>query len=406
MVPSNKNVTERGKHAMTDEMTIDERRKYVKLMAVRYQKGTRHERSQLLTEMTQVTKMHRKHLIRLLNGASLERKKRQTPRKRTYDLEVERVVLRVWESLDYICAERLTPSLVKTANHLATFGVVVFSTEVESQLASISVATVERMLRKHRSRKARLPRPGPRRANQVTKGIPMKRIPWETSNPGHFEVDLVHHSGESSAGEYGHTLQLIDVATGWSERVMLLGRSYQAMHAAFEQVSRRLPFAIKELHPDNGPEFFNWHLVHYWKEKVSGVHLSRSRPYHKNDNRNVEQKNDTLVRQYFGQVRLDTPEQVAAGNRLYEQLWLYYNLFQPVMHLTAKTSVGDKVRRSWDEAKTPYERVLATGVLSQAQQQRLQALYEQTNPLQLREEIYAGLAFLWEQATRADSTAA
>jgi len=191
MVSSNKNVTERGKHAMTDEMTIDERRKYVKLVAVRYQKGTRNERSQLLTEMTQVTKMHRKHLIRLLNGASLERRKRQTPRKSTYGLEVERVVLRVWESLDYICAERLTPSLVKTAKYLATFGVVVFSAAVESQLASISVATVERMLRKHRSRKTRLPRLGPRRANQVTKGVPMKRIPWETSEPVHFEVEQV-----------------------------------------------------------------------------------------------------------------------------------------------------------------------------------------------------------------------
>ncbi|MGH2482483.1 MAG: integrase, partial [Ktedonobacteraceae bacterium] len=308
---------------MSDEMTIDERRKYVKLMAPRYQKAKRTERSQLLTEMEQVTKLHRKHLTRLLNGESLERKKRQTPRSRTYGLEVERMILRVWESLDYICAERLTPSLVKTAKHLATFGVVVLSAEVENHLTRISVATVERVLRKHRSRKARLPRPGPRRTNQVTKGVPMKRIAWDITEAGHFEVDLVHHSGESAAGEYGHTLQLLDVATVWSERVMLLGRSYQAMRTAFEQVSQRVPFAIKELHPDNGPEFFNWHLVRFWHEKVIGVHLSRSRPYHKNDNRNVEQKNHTLVRQYFGNLRLETAEPVAAGNRLYEQMWLY-----------------------------------------------------------------------------------
>jgi hypothetical protein len=173
-----------------------------------------------------------------------------------------------------------------------------------------------------------------------------------------------------------------------------------------EQMSKRLPYVIKELHPDNGPEFFNWHLVRYWKEKVSGVHLSRSRPYHKNDNRNVEQKNDTLVRQYFGELRLETAEQIAAGNRLYEQMWIYYNLFQPVMHLKTKTMEGDKVRRSWDEAQTPYERLKATGVLSQHHQQRLQALYEQTNPLQLREEIYAGLTLLWEQATVHDGTVA
>ena len=389
-----------------DEMTIDERRKYVTLMAERYWKAKRKERSQLLSEMEQVSKLHRKHLIRLLNGKSLERKKRSTPRSRTYGPEVERVVLRVWESLDYLCAERLTPSLGRMAKHLAGFGSLVLTTEVESQKAPISPATVERMLRKNRARKARLPRTGPHRANQVTKGVPMGRIPWDTKEPGHFETDLVHHGGESAAGEYGHTLQLIDVATGWSERVMLLGRGYQAMEVAFKEVIERLPFPVKELHPDNGKEFFNYHLVRFWKERVTGVHLSRSRPYQKNDNRHVEQKNDTLVRQYFGELRLDTPEQVAAGNALYERMWLYYNLFQPVMHRTEKTVEGDKVRRKWDEAQTPYQRLLATGVLSQEQQERLQTLYEQTNPLQLREEIYAGLAALWDGALAQNETAA
>src|SRR5438876_78845 len=140
-----------------DEMTIDERRKYVKLMAPRYQTAKRKERSQLLSEMEQVSKLHRKHVIRLLNGQSLERK---TPRSRSYGLEVERVVLRVWESLDYICAERLTPSLLWMARHLASFGVLVLPAEIESQLATISCATVQRMLRKNRARKVRLPRTG------------------------------------------------------------------------------------------------------------------------------------------------------------------------------------------------------------------------------------------------------
>ena len=146
--------------------------------------------------------------------------------------------------------------------------------------------------------------------------------------------------------------------------------------------------------------------MRFWKEKVTGVQLSRSRPYHKNDNRNVEQKNDTLVRQYFGEVRLETPEQIAAGNRLYEQMWVYYNLFQPVMHLKTKTIEGDKVRRSWDQAQTPYERLLATGVLSHEQAQRLRDLYEHTNPFQLRQEIYAGLTQLWDQLAMQEGPAA
>ena len=178
------------------------------------------------------------------------------------------------------------------------------------------------------------------------------------------------------------------------------------MERAFAQVMARLPFAIKELHPDNGSEFFNAHLVRFWKERVTGVTLSRSRPYQKNDNRNVEQKNDTLVRQYFGQLRLDTPEQVAAGNALYERMWLYYNLFQPVMHLSEKIVEGDKVRRKWDQAQTPYQRLLATGVLSPQQQERLQLLYEQTNPLLLRQEIYTALAVLWDTALAHHETAA
>src|SRR5712692_5716836 len=257
-----------------DEMTIDERRKYVKRMAERYQQAKRKERSQLLSEMEQVSKLHRKHLIRLLNGQSLERKKRSTSRSRTYGVEVEGVV---WESLDYICAERLTPSLVRIARHLASFGSLILTAEVESQLETISPATVQRMLRKNRARKARLPRTGPHRANQVTKGVPMGRIPWNTKGLGRFETDVVHHGGESAAGEYGHTLQLIDVATGLSERVMLLGRGQRAMEAAFKQVLERLPFGVKELHPDNGSEFFNAHLVRFWKEKVTGDTLSRNR---------------------------------------------------------------------------------------------------------------------------------
>ncbi len=379
-----------------DEMTIDERRKYVKVMAERYRKAKRKQQSQLLTEMEQVTKMHRKSLTRLLNAESLARKKRSTGRPRTYGVEVERVVLRVWESLDYICAERLTPSLLTTASHLAGFGELRLLPEVAEQLQSISISTVQRILRKHRSHQARLPRKGPERANQLTKGVPMGRIPWDIKEPGHFEVDLVQHSGPTSTGEFGHTLQLIDVATGWSERVILLGRGQQAMQAAFRQVLQRLPFPVVELHPDNGSEFFNFHLVRFWKEQVSGVRLSRSRPYHKNDNRMVEQKNDTLVREYLGDLRLDTPEQMEQVNLLYEQMWVYYNLFQPVMHLVEKVMQGDKVRRKWDEAQTPYQRLLAIGVLTQEHQQHLATLYEQTNPLKLREQIYVGLATIWE----------
>ena len=389
-----------------DEMSVSERRTYLKRMKVRYVAATRGERSGLLSEMEQVTGLHRKSLTRLMHAASLERKKRTTPRAHTYGLEVERIIVRVWESRDYICAERLTPSLLTMAQHLARFEPLGLTAQVEAQLVTISRATVGRILRKYRARRVRLPQKGAERANQVTKGVPMGRIPWDIGEPGHFEVDLVHHSGESTAGLYGHTIQLVDVATGWSERTAVLGRGQVVMEAGFRRILARLPFAVIELHPDNGSEFFNQHLVRFWKEKVHGVHLSRSRPYQKNDNRMVEQKNDTLVRQYVGHLRLDTLEQVAALNALYEQMWLYYNLFQPVLHLCEKTVVDDKVHRKWDEAKTPYERLLESSVLSSEQQARLQQLYEQTNPLQLRDAIYRQLDALWDMATAQPGSAA
>lgn len=388
-----------------ERMTVNERRKYLKVMKPRYQKASRREQSDLLTEMEQVTGLHRKSLLRLLHAPTLERKKRSRGRGRTYGLAVEQVILVVWESLDYVCAERLTPVLLATAQHLARFGSVHLSHEVEEQLAQISEATVTRLLRKHRSRKQRLPQKGPERANQVRKPIPMKRIPWETSDPGHFEVDLVHHGGESSEGLYAHTLQMVDVATGWSERVAVLGRGQQAMEGGFRRILERLPFPIKELHPDNGSEFLNHHLVRFWGEAITGCTLSRSRPYQKNDNRFVEQKNATLVRQYFGTIRLETPEQVKALNALYEKMWLYYNFFQPVLHLQEKICQEDRVIRHWDQAQTPYQRLMATGTRGKEQFARLQPLYEQTNPLALHKEIHRLLAALWEASTATTSVA-
>lgn len=389
-----------------DAMTVSERRTYLKRMYARYVLAKRAERGRLLSEMEQVTGLHRKSLTRLMQAGNLERKKRTKQRARTYGLEVERIIVKVWESRDYICAERLTPGLLKMAQHLARFEPLGLTSQVQEQLATISRATVARILRKHRAQRRRLPQKGAERANAATQGVPMGRIPWDIEEPGHFEVDLVYHSGETTAGLHGHTIQLIDVATGWSERVAVLGRSQRAMEAGFERILERLPFPVKQLHPDNGSEFFNHHLVGYWKDKVSGLQLSRSRPWHKNDNRMVEQKNDTLVREYLGDLRLDTPEQIAALNALYEQMWLYYNLFQPVLHLCEKTMVGDKVRRKWDAAKTPYERLLESAVLSAEQQTRLQQLYEQTNPLQLREVLYRHLEAIWQSALPTPNSAA
>ena len=374
--------------AASDPMSIEERRKYLKKMEPIYRRGGKRERGRLLDEMEVVTRMHRKSLTRLLRpGISLERKPWRGRRKRTYGPEVQDIVAVVWESLDYICAERITPRLLETAQHLAHFGEIRLTPEIERQLGSISRATVARMMGRLRQYKPRLPQKGPSKANKVRRGIPMGRIPWDTADPGHFETDLVHHCGSAPVGTYVHTLQLIDIATSWSERVAVYGRSQESMVEGFKRVEKRLPFPIREIHPDNGSEFFNAAVISYFGREAMPVHISRSRPFHKNDNRLVERKNDTLVRSFFGPWRIDTRSQCDRVNALYDDMWIFYNLFQPVQHLVGKRMEDGRLRRTWDEARTPFERLCETGVLAPEVVERLQQLRRETNPRTLRRWI-------------------
>ena len=388
-----------------DKMSVDERRKYLKLVVRRYAKGGRAERSALLTEMAAVTGLHRKSLLRLVHGPTLERApKRARRRRRRYGVAVADVVRVVWESLDYVCAECLTPALLPTAQQLAQWEELVLTPDLEVQLATISRATVQRLLQRFQQDTPKLPRRKPQPPNRLLREVPMERLSWATASPGSFEADLVHHCGPVSAGEYLHTLQLVDIATGWSERVAVLGRSQAAMVEGFRRVQLRLPFPIIQLHPDNGSEFFNDHLIRYFGEEVTGLQLSRSRPYRKNDNRFVEQKNATLVRAYVGYERLDSWGQYVALNVLYDQMWVYYNLFQPVLHLVGKEVVDGRLRRKWDRAKTPYLRLLASGALSPDQEARLAALYAETNPRQLRQAIYRAVERLWQHPKSTNTT--
>ena len=381
-----------------EKMSIDERRKYMKLVAPRYAKARRRERGELLTEMGEVTGLHRKSLIRLMNMPGLDRApKKPRLRRRQYGSAVADAVRVVWESLDYMCAERLTPSLRETARQLAKWDELVLTPEVEMALGTISRATVQRLLGRFQQDTSKLPRRKPQPPNRLLQNVPMERLSWRTESPGSFETDLVHHCGAVAAGNYVHTLQLVDIAIGWSERVAMLGRSQEAMVRGFEKVRERLPFSIKHLHPDNGSEFFNDHLIRYFGEEITGLRLSRSRPYRKNDNRFVEQKNSTLVRAYVGYDRLDNSAQCAALNALYDKLWLYYNLFQPVMHMIGKEVTNGKLHRKYDKAKTPYQRLLASNILHPEQKIRLATLYANTNPRKLREEIYQAVAQLWDR---------
>ena len=375
-------------------MNIEQRRIYLSIKKKGYDAASHADRSALLDEIAAVTGLHRKSIHRLFREG-LERHKRQRQRGRTYGPEAEQAVLLIAESLDYPCAERLKPVLLSTAQHLEAHQEISLSPDLCAALQRVSIATVRRIIQRNGRKTSPLfPRAIPRPPNLVLREVPMRRIPWQEAQPGHFEVDLVQHSGPDNSGDYAYTMQMIDVATGWSARRALLGRGFWVVQDAFRYLLAQLPFPVLEIHPDNGPEFFNHHLMHFWQQPAyAHIQLSRSRPYHKNDNRFVEQKNYTLVRAYFGQQRFDTAAQTQALNHIYEQMNRYYNLFQPVLRLSAKEPVisnGQYVRskRRYGAAQTPLTRLCATKTLTPEQQEELECLQQMLNPRSLRQDIY------------------
>lgn len=373
----------------TDAMNIDERRKYIHKMWGRYRQVNKGEKARLLDEIEAVTGMHRKAIIRILNGR-LSRKKRSRERGKVYGAEVGNAVRVIARSLDYPCAERLQPNLVWMAQQLQRHAELRVRQEVMEKLARVSVSTLKRILKLVGRSEPKLAMQQPRRpqSNSLRKQYPMSKIAWDIAEAGHFEVDLVHHGGESALGEYIHTLQMVDIATGWSEIVAVFGRSYRVMADGFDYMLARLPFEVQEIHPDNGTEFFNLNLLRYWKDKLPHLQLSRSRPYQKNDNRFVEENNHSLIRAYIGHDRLDTQTQLKVLRQLYEKLWLYHNFFQPVMRLQEKVYVSPlQYRRKYDQAKTPFDRLKEKNILKENTQHKLEALRDQTNPMTLRNQI-------------------
>ncbi len=222
---------------------------------------------------------------------------------------------RLWESLNDMCAERLTPRLQRIAIYLARFGVMSLTKEVDSQLQMNNPSTVERLLQKNRARTSRLPRNGPSPGQSADYRGVNGRIARYIEETGLFEVDVVHHGWQSPAGECGHVLQLIDVATGREGASDTLRRGKQAMDASFRQVLDQLLSRWWNCILRMRAEFFNAHRVRFWKGKVTGVQLSCSGLYQKNGNRMVEQKNNTLVRKSLGHLRLETSSAGIAGQR-------------------------------------------------------------------------------------------
>jgi len=272
------------------------------------------------------------------------------------------------------------------------------SAEVERQLLGISARQMDRRLRERkRRRKRRLygsTRPGALLKHQ----IPVKTDTWDVRVPGFTEVDLVSHSGNAASGEFAYSLNLTDLDTTWTETRAVLGKGETAVVEALQDIQAALPFRLLGIDSDNGSEFINWHLGRWCAKR--DIQFTRSRPYKKDDNAHIEQKNWTHVRKLLAWDRYDTPQAVEAINNLYRnELRLWMNLFQPSVKLEKKIRVGSKLRRHYSPAQTPLDRVLASGI-DPDRAAPLQALRQRLDPFELAHTIERKLQRIYDLADR------
>lgn len=374
---------------------MEERRAVVRATARRYQRGAKKEKQKILDEFVELTGYNRCYARRVLRHHGRQApgqrkgfsgKRRRSRRCRQYDEKVLVALRRIWLILDFICGKRLVAIMPEVLRRLEYFGELKVDARTREKLRRISAATIDRLLaaerRKHQLRGRARTKPGTLLKHQ----IPLRTFSeWNEQRPGFVEIDLVAHDGGLAAGEYLYTLDMTDVYSGWTEVQAIQNKAQVWVFAALKDLRAKLPFALRGIDSDNGSEFINDQLLKYCQgERIT---FTRSRPYRKNDNCFVEQKNYTMVRRHVGYQRLAGTEQLTLVNELYRYLRLYANYFQPVMKLKRKERHGSQVKKTYHAAQTPYQRLRGAKHLSVLSKQRLTRAYEQLNPAELKRNI-------------------
>lgn len=365
------------------------RKQYLEELRKDYEQAGQRERGRLLDEAQKRTGMNRKYLIRVLGQQRGPRsgKRGRRGRPREYGAAaLLTALIAVWEMFEYPCGQRLAPILRRQVERLRRLGELRCSEEVAGKLGAISARVIDRLLGREKQVRHLKRERNPSVHPLLYQRIPVKvACEWDPQQVGNLQVDYVAHCGRSTGGEYVHTISTVDIASGWWEGQAIAGRSQHATQQGLDQIRTRCPFRILEIHPDNDSGLIN-DLVWRYCQKAR-IQMSRSRPYKKNDNAWVEQKNWTHVRKVVGYRRYDTMRQMELVNQIYEVARLYQNFFQPVIKLTSKTRVGGKIHRTYDQPRTPYERLLESGQLRRKTARELRATYESLNPAQLHRRL-------------------
>ena len=382
-------------------MSLSARRELLAATATRYQQARKKEKQIILDEFIAATGYHRKYAIAVVNNYKPERAAPPPParkaRPRQYDAAVKEALIIVWEAANRICSKRLVPFLPKMVKSLERHGHLTLTADVRDRLLAISAATVDRLL--YDVRHGELPtglsttKPG----GLLKHMIPIRTFAdWDDDWPGFIEADLVAHCGDDPGGHFLYTLTMTDVATGWIELAALLFRDQETTLRAIERLRGQLPFDLLGLDTDNGSEFINYLLFYYCDNEE--ITFTRSRPYKKNDQCHVEEKNGSVVRKFVGYDRFEGIVPCRVLGALYETLRLYVNFFQPSVKLISKKRVGSRVTKKYDAAKTPHQRVVAYETISDESKQALAEQFKTLDPIVLLTEIERLQDQLWPYA--------
>lgn len=380
-------------------LTMKARQEVTKATAGQYRGASKKEKSKILDQFMATTGYSRWYarLVLRHEGRRLQTDKQtivvvqrkscaKRKRVRCYDEKVQTALVKLWRIMDYICGKRLQPMLPELLPVLERYNEFSCDRETRVKLLRISAASIDRLLKSERRKYELRGRSGTKPGTLLKKQIPIRTFAeWDEQRPGFVELDLVGHDGGTAAGDYCQTLDLTDIATTWTETRAVRNKAQAWVVAALKKLRKNLPFPLLGIDTDNGSEFINQYLADYCKEEK--LSFTRSRPYRKNDNCFVEQKNYSIVRRAVGYARYDTEAQLALLNELYATLRLYTNFFQPTMKLKSKERVGSKVTKRYDGAQTPYQRVLAAAQVSEADKERLRAKYKTLNPAALKRKL-------------------
>ena len=370
-------------------MSPRSKKEYLKAIFLRYKNASFKEKTVILNEFCQNCNYHRKHAIRLLKKFKRFRKPKQKipGRPSIYRASIIKPLEKIWLTANLPCSKRLKAILpLWLPAYIEEFGNLPL--DVIAALSKISATTIDRILKpfrvKYRGRGRSTTKPG----TLLRKQIPIKTNQWDERRPGFLEADSIAHCGESLLGQFAYTLNFVDIATSWNEQRAVWGKGEAGVLKQIEDVEKRLPFPLLGFDADNGKEFLNYHLMRHFTKRRKPVQFTRSRPYHKDDNAHVEQKNWTHVRQWLGYQRLENPDVIPLMNDLYATEWRWFhNFFCPSVKLIEKKVVASKTIKKYDTPKTPYQRVLESPDVAPSIKRSLKEQYSTLNPFRLRKII-------------------